>query len=58
MNRNFHVLTRIFALGLLSVFAALLSAAGANAQDKTISSRTEEVDGLRLHYLTAEGARR
>src|SRR6266436_864658 len=53
MKRNFHFFSRIFAFGLLSVFAALLSTAGANAQDKTISSRAEEVDGLRLHYLTA-----
>src|SRR5713226_3569843 len=53
MKRNFHFFSRIFAFGLLSVFAALLLTAGANAQDKTISSRAEEVDGLRLHYLTA-----
>src|SRR5713226_7807268 len=53
MKRNFYFFTRICAFGLLSVFAALLLTAGANAQDKTISSRAEEVDGLRLHYLTA-----
>ena len=44
---------RIFALGVLSVVALLLGAAGVRAQDKTIASRTAEVDGVQLQYLTA-----
>src|ERR1700719_121308 len=53
MKRNLHGFGKIFVFALLSICAALLSAAGALAQDKTIASRTEEVDGVRLHYLTA-----
>jgi pimeloyl-ACP methyl ester carboxylesterase len=51
MERTFRVFARIFAFSLLSVFALSL-AVSANADDKTIASRTEEVDGVRLHYLT------
>jgi pimeloyl-ACP methyl ester carboxylesterase len=39
-------------LGLLSTLA-VISVASANPQDKVIASRTEDVDGLHLHYLTA-----
>src|SRR6202047_2582799 len=53
MKRNLHGFGKIFVFALLSICAALLSAAGALAQDKTIASRTEEVDGVRLEYLTA-----
>jgi pimeloyl-ACP methyl ester carboxylesterase len=52
MERTFRVFARIFAFSLLSVFALSL-AVSANADDKAIASRTEEVDGVRLHYLTA-----
>jgi pimeloyl-ACP methyl ester carboxylesterase len=52
MERTFRVFARILAFSLLSVFALCL-AVSANADDKTIASRTEEVDGVRLHYLTA-----
>jgi hypothetical protein len=47
------VLIRIFGFGLLSVAAAFSAVASGKAEDKTIASRTEEVDGVRLHYLTA-----
>ena len=53
MKRNFHGFAKIFAFALLANCAALSSAAGAPAQHKTIASRTEDVDGVRLHYLTA-----
>jgi len=53
MKRNFHGFAKIFVFALLANCAALSSAAGAPAQDKSIASRTEEVDGVRLHYLTA-----
>ena len=47
------VLIRIFGFCLLSVAAAFSAVASGKAEDKTIASRTEEVDGVRLHYLTA-----
>jgi pimeloyl-ACP methyl ester carboxylesterase len=53
MKRTFGVLARVFVFGLLAVFAVFLAAGGASADDKAIASRTEEVDGVRLHYLTA-----
>src|SRR5229473_5200066 len=52
MKRTFALFARSAVFGLVSLFALLL-AAGANAEDKTIASRTEEVDGVWLHYLTA-----
>jgi len=52
MKRTFALFARSAVFGLVSLFALFL-AAGANAEDKTIASRTEEVDGVRLHYLTA-----
>ena len=51
--RGFRAFTNIAVYGLLAVVAGLPPAAGAQAQDKTIASRTEDVDGVRLHYLTA-----
>jgi pimeloyl-ACP methyl ester carboxylesterase len=52
MEPRFRVFVKIFAFGLLSVFAPF-SAAGANAEDTAIASRTAEVEGVRLQYLTA-----
>ena len=51
MRRNFCVFSRIVAFGLFA--AGLFFAAGAQADDKAIASRSENVDGLGLHYLTA-----
>jgi pimeloyl-ACP methyl ester carboxylesterase len=39
--------------GLIALFFLLLGAAGARAADGGIASRTAEIDGLNLHYLTA-----
>src|ERR1700726_2009483 len=52
MKRTFPTFARIVALSLLSLFVSL-TASGANAEDNTIASRAEEVDGVRVHYLTA-----
>ena len=52
MKRTFPNFARIVALNLLSLFVSL-TASGVNAEDKTIASRAEEVDGVRVHYLTA-----
>src|SRR5712672_3387921 len=52
MKRTFPNFAGIVAVGLLSLFVSL-TASGANAEDKTIASRAEEVDGVRVHYLTA-----
>jgi len=53
MRRNFRGVERTLVLGLVSVAALLFAAAGADAQEKAIASRSEDVDGVRLHYLTA-----
>ena len=53
MERNFHRLARISVLSVLALAGLFMSARTAKAEDKTIASRTEEVDGVRLHYLTA-----
>jgi pimeloyl-ACP methyl ester carboxylesterase len=52
MKPNSRGLARALVLGLLSTLA-VISVASANPQDKAIASRTEDVDGLHLHYLTA-----
>jgi pimeloyl-ACP methyl ester carboxylesterase len=52
MRRNLRAFTRIAVVGALAVIAAI-STASAKAQGKTISSRSEEIDGLRLQYVTA-----
>jgi pimeloyl-ACP methyl ester carboxylesterase len=52
MKRTFPNFAKIVALSLLSLFVSL-TASGANAEDNTIASRAEEVDGVRVHYLTA-----
>src|SRR5260221_12492726 len=53
MKRTFHAFAWMFVLNLATILAACSVAAGAGADDKAIASRTEDVDGVRLHYLTA-----
>jgi pimeloyl-ACP methyl ester carboxylesterase len=52
MKPNCLCFARILVLGLLAM-CTFISAVSANAQEKTIASRTEDVDGLQLHYLVA-----
>jgi pimeloyl-ACP methyl ester carboxylesterase len=52
MERIFHGLAKIAVFSVVSL-CAFFMAARANAEDKTIASRTEDIDGVRLHYLTA-----
>jgi pimeloyl-ACP methyl ester carboxylesterase len=52
MKRTFHAFAWMFVLNLAAILAACSVAAGAGADDKAIASRTEDVDGVRLHYLT------
>src|ERR1700730_1882611 len=52
MARTFRVFARISAFSLLSLLAFSV-AARAQAQNKTVASLTANVDGVRLHYLTA-----
>jgi pimeloyl-ACP methyl ester carboxylesterase len=52
MERNFRGFAKIAVFAVVSL-CALFVAATASAEDKTIASRTEEVDGVRVHYLTA-----
>jgi pimeloyl-ACP methyl ester carboxylesterase len=52
MKRNFRVFTRVAVISVIAVMAAI-SAADTRAQEKNVASRTEDVDGGRLHYLTA-----
>ena len=53
MKRTFHAFAWMFVLNLAAISAVCSVAAGAGAQDKAIASRMEDVDGVRLHYLTA-----
>ena len=53
MKRTFRAFAWMFVVSLATILAACSAAAGAGTDDKAIASRTEEVDGLRLHYLTA-----
>lgn len=52
MNRNFRVASNIAAFVWLLILGLFL-ATSARAQDKTISSRSADVHGVRLQYLTA-----
>lgn len=52
MERNLIGLAKISICTVL-VFVGLFIAAGDVAQEKAIASKTEDVDGVRLHYLTA-----
>ena len=53
MKASCHVFARVVVLSLLSVAIAISALAGGNPDDKAIQSRTAEVDGVQLHYLTA-----
>jgi pimeloyl-ACP methyl ester carboxylesterase len=53
MKRTFHAFAWMFVLSLAVILAACSVVAGAGADDNVIASRTEDVDGVRLHYLTA-----
>src|SRR6266481_3161563 len=53
MRGNSHDFARIVVLILLSIAGAISTSASENPTDKAISSRTAEVDGAQLHYLTA-----
>ena len=53
MERTFHGFVKIAAFSVVSLFALLIAATGANSEDRTITSRTKDVDGVRLQYLTA-----
>jgi len=52
MIRNFRVASKIVVIGWLLI-SGLFLAAGAGAQDRAIASRTADMDGVRLQYLTA-----
>jgi pimeloyl-ACP methyl ester carboxylesterase len=53
MERTFHGFAKIAVFGVLALVGLSMAAARTNAEDKTIASRTEDVDGVRLQYLTA-----
>src|ERR1700730_13009446 len=53
MKRTFHAVAWMFVVSLAAILAACSVAVGAGADDKAIASRTEEVDGLRWHYLSS-----
>src|SRR5712664_3438740 len=53
MQRSFHVSARLFVFSALALAAICSPASNAQAQNKPVASLTEEVDGVRLHYLTA-----
>ena len=53
MKRVLSLFAGFVLFGLPSCIALFPTAAYANTPDKTITSRTREVDGVKLHYLTA-----
>ncbi|MFZ0039614.1 MAG: alpha/beta hydrolase [Candidatus Acidiferrales bacterium] len=53
MNRALNILLALTVFGSLFQSTASLSRVYAQAKDETIASRTAEVDGAKLHYLTA-----
>jgi pimeloyl-ACP methyl ester carboxylesterase len=53
MKRNFRGGSRKVLFASLFLAALLFDVPGARTQSKEIASRTEDVDGVRLHYLTA-----
>jgi pimeloyl-ACP methyl ester carboxylesterase len=53
MERNFYGFAKIAVLSVVVLVGLFLAAAAGKAEDKTIASRAEEVDGVRLQYLTA-----
>jgi len=48
-----NLLSSLAALGLLFLSALFAATARADALDNAIESRSAEVDGVKLHYLTA-----
>ena len=53
MKRTLNVFLSVAVLGLPIVFSGSSTRAYGQASDKTIASRTAEVNGVKLHYLTA-----
>jgi pimeloyl-ACP methyl ester carboxylesterase len=53
MERTFHGFAKIAVFVVLALVGLSSTASRTNAEDKAIASRTEEVDGVRLQYLTA-----
>jgi pimeloyl-ACP methyl ester carboxylesterase len=53
MQGKFCAFEKNLVFGLLAITALSFTAASTRAQDKSIASRTADVDGLRLHYMTA-----
>jgi pimeloyl-ACP methyl ester carboxylesterase len=53
MKRALNLLLGLALFAPLLLFTAPSSRAHAQATDKTIASRTAEVDGVKLHYMTA-----
>ncbi len=53
MKRTLNLLLGLAVLGPLFLFTASSSKAYGHATDETIVSRTAEIDGVKLHYLTA-----
>src|SRR5258705_11904608 len=53
MQECSRVFARVTILSFLSIAIAISALAGGNPDDKAILSRTAEVDGAQLHYLTA-----
>jgi hypothetical protein len=48
VERNFYGFAKIAVVSVLSLVGLFFATTAANAEDKTIASRTEEVDGVRL----------
>jgi pimeloyl-ACP methyl ester carboxylesterase len=53
MKRALNLLLGLAVFGPLFFFTASSSKAYGQAADKTIASRTTEIDGVKLHYMTA-----
>ena len=53
MKRGLDLPLSLAAFGLLLLSTAMPRTASADMPDKTLVSRTAEVDGVRFHYLTA-----
>ncbi len=53
MKNKRKLVLRLALIGAISLFSTLPTAADADAPGEAIASRTAEVDGLKLHYLTA-----
>jgi len=53
LKRALNFFLSLAVYGLLSLCVAFSATVYADASDKTIISRTAEIDGVKLHYLTA-----